>query len=107
MEPRPKFGKTHCGSYLDGEVSSDGSRKRSLWVRLAEHHSSTLDGVESLPDHGNDGTGDHVVDEILEEWLLGKISVVLLEMSTSGSAHLQSDHLEAALLESLQKYKLK
>jgi hypothetical protein len=91
------------GTHLNGEVSSNGARKRSLWVSLAKHHSAALDRVETFPDHGDDWAGHHVVDEILEEWLLGKIGIMLLEVSTSGCAHLESHHLEASLLESLQK----
>ena len=41
---------------------------------------TSLDGVEALPDHGDDWARGHVVDEAREELLGGQISVVLFEV---------------------------
>jgi hypothetical protein len=50
-----------------------GRRKR---VGRAEHGAASLNGVKTLPDHGNNGTRSHVLDEAREEGLAVKISVV-------------------------------
>jgi hypothetical protein len=42
----------------------------------------------------------HTCDEALEEWLLGQILVVLLEMFLGGRDHLQSNELVPSLLKS-------
>ena len=99
--------------YLNGHVAADGTGQRSLGVGLAEHHAAALDSAKTFPDHANNWARDHVVDQVLEEWLLLQVGVVLLHMSTAWSAHFQSDelklakvrksltYLEATLLESL------
>ena len=40
--------------------------------------SASLDSVTTLPNHGADGTAQHVGDETLEEGLFGEILIVLL-----------------------------
>ncbi len=86
----------------------------------AEHNTAGLDGVKSLPDHGDDGAGGHVLDEAGEEGLALEIGVVcghgsaparrcdaialsrihtLLEVLLGGVDELEGDQLEAALLE--------
>ena len=47
--------------------------KRGLWVGLAEHHAAHFDDVLALPDHGADWTRVHVLDESIEEALVGKV----------------------------------
>ncbi|GMT02925.1 hypothetical protein PENTCL1PPCAC_25098, partial [Pristionchus entomophagus] len=86
---------------LDGEVSADGSGSGGERVGGSEHDTALLDDVESLPDHGDDGSGDHVVDEGGEEGLLLQIDVVLLKMGLGGGHLLKGDQLVAALLEAL------
>ena len=43
-----------------------------------------LDGIEALPDHGNDGPGAHVGNEASEERLVGQILVVLVKQVLAG-----------------------
>lgn len=86
----------------------------------AEHNTASLDGVKSLPDHGDDGAGGHVLDQTGEEGLALEIGVVcgqgsaparrcdaialsgrhtLLEVLLGGVDELEGDQLVAALLE--------
>jgi hypothetical protein len=51
--------------------------------------------------HADDGAGAHVLDETGEERLGGEVGVVLLQQLLGGRGHLQSDQLEALLLEAL------
>lgn len=53
----------------NGKVSSDGSWSGSQWVGSTKQSSSSLDGIGTLPDHGTDRTGVHVLDETSEERL--------------------------------------
>lgn len=84
----------------DGKVSSDGTWGRGQWVGSTKQGSSSLDGIGSLPYHGTDRSGIHVLDETGEERLRRKIFVVLLEMSLSRSAELQGCELVSPFLES-------
>ncbi len=45
-------------------------------VGRAEHRAASLDSIETLPDHGDDGAGCHVLDEGGEEGLALEIGVV-------------------------------
>ena len=45
-------------------------------VIRAEHHTTGLDSVEALPDHGDDGAGSHVLDQTREERLVLQVLVV-------------------------------
>ena len=42
---------------------------------------TSLNSVEALPDHGDDGAAGHVLDKPGEERLLGQVGVVLLKVS--------------------------
>jgi hypothetical protein len=57
--------------------------------------------LEKAAYHADDGAGAHVLDEAGEERLGGEIGVVLLQQLLGGCGHLQSDQLEALLLEAL------
>lgn len=46
---------------LDAEISADGSWERVSWVGGTEHLAAGLDGVQTLPDHGDDWAGAHVL----------------------------------------------
>ena len=52
------------------------TRSRGKRVGGAEHGTAGLDRIETLPDHGNDGAGSHVLDEAGEEGLALEVSVV-------------------------------
>lgn len=56
-----------------------------------------------FPDHGDNGSRSHVLDEAGEEGLAGEISVVLLEVLLGSSDHLKGDELVASLLESVYR----
>ena len=60
---------------------------------------NSLDGVLALPDHGDDGSRVHVLDETREELLVAEVSVVLLEVLVARGAQLHGNKLEAAVLE--------
>jgi len=47
--------------YLDAKVSSDGAWLGVLGVGLAKHNPASLDDVQALPDHRNDGSAGHVL----------------------------------------------
>ena len=66
-------------AHMDGEVSPDGAGKGSSRVGLTKHNSTSLDYVETFPDHGNDRAGAHVFDEAREKSLAGNVGVVLFE----------------------------
>lgn len=67
-------------SGLDAEVSADGSWGGSEWVGSSEHGTSLLDDVKSLPDHGDDWSRAHVLDEGWEEWFVLEVLVVNLKI---------------------------
>jgi len=87
-------------SNINTHISTDGSGEGVLGVGGSEHEAASGDGVVSFPDHGTDGAGDHVVNERGEEFLGGKISVVLFHVLSSGGTDLHGDELEALLLKS-------
>ena len=49
---------------------------RSEWVSGAKHRTARLDGIETLPDHGDDGARSHILDQTREERLILQILVV-------------------------------
>ena len=63
------------------------------------HFADLLDDIQSLPDHGDDGSTGHVVDEAGEERLLLQVLVVHLEVALRGRQLLQGNQLVSALLE--------
>jgi hypothetical protein len=54
------------------------ARTRSGRQRVGgtEHGTAGLDGLETLPNHGDDGAGRHVLDEAREEGLVAEVVVV-------------------------------
>lgn len=95
------------------------TRLRRERVGRAEHRAAGLDGIKALPDHGDDRSSRHVLDEAREEGLALEVLVVCVyrsssihRISTSSAArltllevlrgsvdHLERDKLEATLLE--------
>ena len=84
---------------IDTQVTTDGSGGRVLRSGGSEHDATGLDGIHTFPDHGADGSRDHVFNERREEFLLGKIGVMGFHVGLSGAADLHSDELEALLFE--------
>ena len=52
---------------------TDGGLER---IGGTEHNTASLDGIESLPDHGDDWARSHVLDQAGEEGFAFEISVV-------------------------------
>ena len=66
-------------SNLDTEVSSDGAWLAVSGVSFAQHNTSGLDGVQTLPHHADNRAAGHVGNKSGEERLLGKVGVVVLQ----------------------------
>jgi len=81
------------------KVATNSTRRRGKWVGRAEHRTTSLDGIEALPDHGNYGARSHVRDKTREERLFLQILVVFLKVLAVGVDELQGNQLEPALLE--------
>merc|ERR1711977_619213 len=77
---------------IDGIVTTDGTRGGGKRVGSAEDAAAGLASIAALPDHGDNGTAEHVGDKAL---------VVLLEVLLGRRDHLQGDQLVATLLETL------
>merc|ERR1719328_524296 len=83
---------------MDCKVSSDGARKRGSRICLTKHHTTSLHGIQTFPNHGADRAAGHVGDEATEESLDGEVGVVLLQVFDRGLHHLHGDQLETLLL---------
>lgn len=77
----------------EGKVTSDGTGGGLQGVGSAQDGSTGLDGVQTLPNHTDDGARVHVLDESGEEGLVLQVLVVLLQVLLTGGAHLQADEL--------------
>jgi len=65
---------------IDGIVTTDSAGGRGKRVGSTEDGAAGLASITPFPDHGDDGTAQHVCDETLEERLRGEIFVVLLKV---------------------------
>jgi len=86
---------------LNAEVSTDGAWVGVLGVGLAKHDPAGLDSVSSLPDHWDDWSRAHVVDEATEEGLFGEVRVVLPQQLIVSLHEFHGDKLKSLLLEPL------
>lgn len=86
-------------SDIDGIVTTDGTWEGVLWVGGTKDGTTSLDGITTFPDHGANGTAQHVVDESWEEWLGGEVGIVLLEVLLARADKLDGSELESARLE--------
>lgn len=77
-------------------------RAKGEKTEYSEHHfpylAALLDGIEALPDHGDDGPAAHVGDETGEERLVGQILVVLVQQVLGRIQRFKSHKLEALAL---------
>jgi len=89
---------------LNAVVAADGAGLGVLGVGLAKHHAASLDDASSLPDHGHDGSGSHVLDESGEEGLGGKVGVVLLQKLLISLHEFHGNELEPLLLKPLDDF---
>merc|ERR1719431_2562057 len=74
------------------------------WVWSCQHHTASLDSIETLPHHGDHRPTGHVLDKSREECLLGEVTVVLLKKGLAGLHHLHGDQLESFVLEPLDDF---
>lgn len=77
----------------EGEVTSDGTRGGLQGVGSTQDGSTSLDGVQTFPNHTDNGAGVHVLDQAGEEGLFLQVLVVLLQVLLTRGAHLQADEL--------------
>jgi hypothetical protein len=77
----------------EGKVTSDGTGGGSQGVGGTQDGSTGLDGVQTLPDHTDDGTRVHVLDQTGEEGLLLQVGVVVFQVFLTRGTHLQTDEL--------------
>lgn len=82
----------------EGKVTSDGTRGGGQGVGGTQDGSTGLDGVQTLPDHTDDGTRVHVLDQTGEEGLLLQVGVVVLQVFLTRGTHLQADELLGGLV---------
>lgn len=82
-------------TYIDGEVTTNGTRGRGQGVGGTEEHTANLYGVTTLPDHGSDGTAQHVLNQTGEEGLVLEIGIVGLEVLLGGGDELEGNQLVA------------
>lgn len=87
----------------EGKVTSDGTGGGLQGVGGTQDGSTGLDSVQTLPDHTDNGTRVHVLDQTGEEGLLLQVGVVVFQVFLTGSAHLQSDELIAGARRLAQK----
>lgn len=73
MEPKREIPLRLCKPQNIVELRTDEGLEG---VGSTEHDAPGLDGVKSLPDHGDDGSRSHVLDEAREEGLSLVISIV-------------------------------
>jgi len=91
-------------SNFDTVVSTDGTREGVERLGLSHHLASSKDNIGTLPAHGNNRGASHVLDQTTEERFVGKVSIVLLQMSFSTLHHLHADELESPGFESLDDF---
>lgn len=84
----------------DAEISSDCSRIGIKGVCGTEKESSGKNSSSSFPDHSDNGSREHVFNEVGEEGLLTKVLVVLLKDGLSGLEELKGSKVVAFLLKS-------
>jgi len=60
----------------EGIVTTDRANGGGEGVGGTKHDTAGLDGIKTLPDHGDDGARGHVLDQSREEGLALEISVI-------------------------------
>lgn len=86
---------------LDAQVTTDGARGRVLGIGGSKNLTTSLDNVQTLPDHGDDRSRGHVLDKTREEGTGREVSIVLLQEILSRPDELEADELETLGLEPL------
>lgn len=91
---------TNVTSNINSEITSNSTRLRSQWVSSSQQNSSLLDNVFSLPNHGYDWSGRHVVTKAWVKGLSGEVFVVLFDVLLGSMNHLESNEGVTPSLES-------
>lgn len=85
---------------LNAEITTDSAGGRLQGVGSTEHLTSSGNGLLALPDHGNDGSAEHVIAKLGEEGLVHEVAIVSLEKLLAGHASLHGGQLVSLCLES-------
>lgn len=85
---------------LNAKITADSTGGRLKGVGSTEHLTSGGNGLLALPNHGNDGSAEHVIAKLGEEGLVHKVAVVSLEKLLAGHASLHGGQLISLRLES-------
>ena len=86
--------------FVNAEITADGAGGRLQGVGSTEHLTSSGNGLLALPNHGNDGSAEHVIAKLGEEGLVHEVAVVSLEKLLAGHASLHGGQLVSLCLES-------
>ena len=86
-------------AHVAAEVTANGAGLALHGLGGTHHLAGNGHDVVALPDHGDDGRGVHEAGEAGVEGLALVLSVVLLQKLHRRNHHLQTDELEALLLE--------
>ena len=89
----------HVVAHVATEVTTNGAGSRLQGLRGTHHLAGNGNDVVTLPDHGNHSRGVHETGEAGVEGLALVLSIVLLQKLHRRNHHLQTDELEALLLE--------
>jgi len=81
-------------------IATDRTDWRLQGVGSTKHSTASLDSIQTLPNHGYNGSRCHVLDETREEGFSFQVSIMLLEVLWSCLNELERDQLEAALFKS-------
>jgi len=81
-------------------ISSDGSRVWCQRIGGSEQESSGGNNSSSFPDHADDGTWQHVVNEGREEGSCTKVGIVLFKVFFGWGGQFKSSKVVSFLLES-------
>lgn len=87
---------------INGIVTSDGTRSGLQGVGSTKNGSTLLDNVLTFPNGSKNRTRHHVLEQTGEERLLLKVFVVFPKKLLSRSGKLDTDKLEASVLESAE-----
>ena len=86
-------------AHIAAKVTTNGSRFALHRLGGSHHLTGNGNNVVALPDHGNDGRRAHEAGEAGIELLTLVLGIVLLQQLHRRNHHLQTNELEALLLE--------
>lgn len=86
-------------THVDGKVAADGARIRRLWFSFSHHFARSENDALALPNHSDDRARREELAQPIEKLERLEIVVVTLRLLLSGDDELESDELEALLLE--------